>query len=122
MSQKPISFFQLPRAALRLPGAIIISSLQDFNLARSARKCPKLRVSDAGGPTRPQRQKRVEFKYKNHFDAAINQVPNTPQGQRFPKYIVQTMVKVGNDWKMEGLPRPNEESWEDEGEIEDFLP
>jgi hypothetical protein len=32
------------------------------------------------------------------------------------------MVKVGNDWKVDGLPRLNEESWEDESQIEKFAP
>src|SRR5258706_9485098 len=38
----------LPRAALRLPGAIIISSLRDFGLARSARKLPNCDSATAG--------------------------------------------------------------------------
>ena len=40
----------LPRAALRLPGAIIISSLQDFSLARPARKLANNQVSDRSQP------------------------------------------------------------------------
>ncbi len=64
---------------------------------------------------------RVELKFKHEFDAAINQLPEL-QGQRLPDYFVQAIVKVGSAWKLDGLPRPNEESWDEEGQIEKSAP
>jgi RNA polymerase sigma factor (sigma-70 family) len=65
---------------------------------------------------------RVELKYKNDLDPAVNQLLDMPKSGPLPQFIVQAMVKVGNDWKMDGLPRLNEESWDDEGQIEKFAP
>ena len=65
---------------------------------------------------------RVELKYKNDLDPAVNQLLDMPKNGPLPQFIVQAMVKVGNDWKMDGLPRLNEESWDDVGQIEKFAP
>ena len=65
---------------------------------------------------------RVELKYKNDLDPAVKQLFDMPKSGPLPQFIVQAMVKVGNDWKVDGLPRLNEESWEDESQIEKFAP
>ena len=66
-------------------------------------------------------EERVELKYKNDFDAGIDQLlPD--KNQPLPRFLVQAIVKVGDDWKLDGPARPNEESWENEGQIEKFAP
>jgi len=60
---------------------------------------------------------KVELKFRNDHDPTISQIPEV---QHVLKYGVQTLVKVGNEWKVEGLPRSFDESWEQEGQIERF--
>jgi len=57
---------------------------------------------------------RVELKFKNDHDTAISQLPGV---QHILKYGVQTMVRVANDWKLDGLPHSYQESWEDDGQV-----
>ena len=61
---------------------------------------------------------RVELKFKNDHDTAISQLPGV---QHILKYGVQTMVRVANDWKLDGLPHSYQESWEDDGQVEKFV-
>jgi RNA polymerase sigma factor (sigma-70 family) len=62
---------------------------------------------------------RVELKFKNDHDSSINQVADL---QHILNCGIQTLVKVGAEWKLDGLPRSFDESWEAEGQIQRFTP
>jgi RNA polymerase sigma factor (sigma-70 family) len=60
---------------------------------------------------------RVELKFKNDHDSTIDQVADV---QHVLRCGIQPLLKVGTEWKLDGLPRSFEESWEAEGQIEKF--
>ena len=59
---------------------------------------------------------RVELKVK--MDMAP--LPDGPQEQ--PPFMIQPMVKVGNEWKLGGSTRGYNADWENVGQIQIFTP
>ncbi len=60
---------------------------------------------------------RVELKIKQDYDLAVmNKITSHPP----PEYMVQPMVRVGNEWKLGGSTRGHKDSWDGEGQIQTF--
>jgi len=59
---------------------------------------------------------RVELKVK------IDVAPTTNGQQTLPPIAVQPMVKAGDVWKLGGVTRGYQASWEDDGKIETYVP
>ncbi|HTL59408.1 MAG TPA: sigma-70 family RNA polymerase sigma factor [Candidatus Limnocylindrales bacterium] len=62
---------------------------------------------------------RVELEFRNDHDSAVSQALDI---QHPLKYGIQSLVKVGNEWKLDGLPRSFQSSWEEDGQIQRFAP
>lgn len=58
----------------------------------------------------------VELKIKQEYDPAIAQVA----GRDLPEYLVQPMVKVGNEWKFGGSTRDYSGTWDEPGTIDNL--
>lgn len=60
-------------------------------------------------------ENRVELKVK--ADSAP--LPNSPA---MPEFVIQTMVKIGNEWKLGGSTREHRDEWERDGQIQTLSP
>ena len=58
----------------------------------------------------------VELKFKMDTDP----IPGQQADQ--PPIFVQPMVKVGDAWKIGGSTRPHAETWDEDGQIQKFIP
>ncbi len=60
---------------------------------------------------------KVELKVRVDYDSAAmkNLTSHSP-----PEYMLQPMVRVGNEWKLGGSTRNHTESWERDGQIQTF--
>jgi hypothetical protein len=62
---------------------------------------------------------KVELKVKSDYDPTVmkNLTSDLP-----PEYMVQPMVRVGNEWKIGGSTRGYRDGWENDGQIQTFVP
>ena len=61
----------------------------------------------------------VELKIKDDFDAEMMRKLNVGIP---PEYMVQPMIKIGNDWKLGGSTHGYHDGWDADGRIETFTP
>ena len=59
---------------------------------------------------------KVELKVKMDAD------PFPGQQHEVPPFMIQTMVKVGDAWKIGGSTRGHQETWDKDGEIQTYAP
>lgn len=59
---------------------------------------------------------RVELKFKMDAD------PVPGQANQQPSFLIQPMVKVGNEWKLGGSTRSYSDNWENNGQVQTFVP
>jgi hypothetical protein len=62
---------------------------------------------------------KVELKVRDDYDLETMKklTSNLP-----PDYMVQPMVRVGNEWKLGGSTRGYQNGWENDGQIQTFVP
>lgn len=60
---------------------------------------------------------KVELKLKEDYDAAASQF-----NSHMPDFMVQPMVKIGNEWKLGGSTREYQNNWQNDGQIQTFVP
>jgi RNA polymerase sigma factor (sigma-70 family) len=62
---------------------------------------------------------KVELKFKQDFDPKMwKQITQAPA----PEYLLQPMVKIGDEWKLGGSTRSYTASWDTDGQIQTFTP